>query len=285
MTDRPAAAPWIDEVEWSPTGPPWHAMGLARIDEADWLLPDEHRSAQLAIRRSLVASRRDAVVATVGDVAPASAEVLDAVLAWERVHRPDLAEVPVDDEEPLVAAGLRVQEDLVVMVPRGGRYHLDAAIVCFPSHWRLGDKVGGSAADVHGPVPGYEAELAERVDRFLDRIRPGVLVARRNWSVHGSDELYAPVPPASPPPIEVDRVPLALWLRSERQTLRRLPESGAVLFTIRVQQAPFAAFEHHRAAASRLAARLEVQPREITEMNGLAPHREAVLRWLASLAR
>ena len=87
------------------------------------------------------------------------------------------------------------------------------------------------------------------------------------------------------PPIEVDRVPLALWLRSERQTLRRLPESGAVLCTIRVQQAPFAAFEHHRAAASRLAARLEVQPREITEMNGLAPHREAVLRWLASLAR
>ena len=36
------------------------------------------------------------------------------------------------------------------------------------------------------------------------------------------------------------RCPTRLWLRSERQTLRRLPATGAVLFTIRVQQTPFA---------------------------------------------
>jgi hypothetical protein len=28
------------------------------------------------------------------------------------------------------------------------------------------------------------------------------------------------------------------WIRSERQTLRVLPETGAILFTIRVQMAP-----------------------------------------------
>ena len=29
-----------------------------------------------------------------------------------------------------------------------------------------------------------------------------------------------------------------MWIRSERQTLRRLPRSGAILFTIRIQLAP-----------------------------------------------
>ena len=56
-----------------------------------------------------------------------------------------------------------------------------------------------------------------------------------------------------------------------------------VLFTIRVQQAPFAAFEQHPAAAETLAERIDAQPAELTAMNGLAPHREVVTRWLRSL--
>ena len=44
-------------------------------------------------------------------------------------------------------------------------------------------------------------------------------------------------------PLATDDVGSQLWLRSERQTLRKLAGSGAVLFTIRVQQVPF---EAHR---------------------------------------
>ena len=172
----------------------------------------------------------------------------------------------------------------MLMVPHADGYHLDAAVLCFPSHWRLLDKLGGSATAIHGPVPRYEDDLAEKVDRVLDRLRPGVIVARRNWSVHGDDELHAPIPPEDPDPVAVGAVGEELWLRSERQTLRRLPESGAVLFTIRVQQAPFTAFGDHRAAARRLADRLDAQPAELTEMNGLAPHRSAVVTWLRRCA-
>jgi hypothetical protein len=244
---------WIDEVAWPAEGPPWLAMGLGRIPEAAWLLPDERREVELAERHRLLAERRDEVVGDVGGTDEAAAEVLDLVLAWEREHRPDLATVEVDGAEaPLVAAAGRVQEDLVLMVPREGAHHLDAAVLCFPSHWRLADKLGGSALAIHGPVPRYEDDLAERVDRFLDRLRPDVIVARRNWSVHDSDALFSPDPPADPTPVAVAEVPDALWLRSERQTLRALPRSGAVLFTIRVQQTPFRAFEAHRASPSPL---------------------------------
>ncbi|HWJ61208.1 MAG TPA: DUF3445 domain-containing protein [Acidimicrobiales bacterium] len=276
---------WIDEVAWPVEGPPWLAMGLARIQERDWLLPDDRRAAELAQRADLLDQRHDEVFAALAGTGAASAEVLALVLAWEGDHAPQHAAAPVDPaRHPLEAAGRRVQEDLVVMAPRGGSYHLDAAVLCFPSHWRLLDKLGGSALEIHGPVPRYEDELADKVDRFLDRMRPGVIVARRNWSVHGDDELHAPVPPADPRPVVVDEVPDRLWLRSERQTLRRLPESGAVLFTIRVQQAPFAAVADRPAAAVRLADRLDAQPGDLTAMNGLAPHRDAVVTWLRRAA-
>lgn len=281
MTERG----WIDEIAWPADGPPWLAMGLTRITEDAWLVPDEHRDAELAQREHLLDDRADEVFVAVAGTGAASAEVLDLVRAWERAYAPELAGRPVDRRQhPLEAAGRRTQEDLVVMAPHADGYHLDAAVLCFPSHWRLLDKVGGSAAAIHGPVPHYADELAEKVDRFLDRLRPGVLVARRNWSVHGDEALHAPIPPVDPTPVEVDEVADALWLRSERQTLRRLPASGSVLFTIRVQQAPFAAFRSHPAAAGRLADRLSVQPAELTAMNGLTPHRDAVIAWLRRTA-
>lgn len=280
-----APHPWIEEVAWPADGPPWLAMGLGRIAERDWLLPDADRERDLALRARLLADRYDEVVGDVGGTEVAAQEVLDAVLGWERAHRPDLAAEPADLEGgPLEAAARRVQEDLVIMGRHPDSHHLDAAVLCFPSHWRLRAKLGGSTTAIHGPVPGYREELASKVDRFLDRLRPDVLVARRNWSVHDSDALFSPDPPVDPVPCSVDDVAEGLWLRSERQTLRVLPRSGSVLFTIRVQQASFAAFAHHRAAAARLARRLAVQPEALTEMNGLAPHRDAVLAWLQRVA-
>ncbi len=284
MTGAPSVPGWVDELAFPADGPPWLAMGLARIDDARWLLPDEHRDAELALRASLLAERHDEVMGALPGTEAAGAEVLDLVLAWERAQRPELADVPVaDGVHPLEAAGRRTQEDLVVMVPRDGAHHLDAAVLCFPSHWRLADKLGGSALAIHGPVPGYEAELSAKVDRFLDRLRPDVLVARRNWTVHRTPDLFAPVPDGPPGPAGV-AVPEGCWLRSERQTLRALPRAGAVLFTIRVQQAPLAVLAGRPALAAELAARVRAQPRALTEMNGLASIEDRLLAWIDDVA-
>lgn len=279
------APSWLDELAFPAEGPPWLAMGLTRITDADWLLADERRDDELAERHRLLAGRHGEVVGVLPGTEAAGAEVLALVLGWERDHRPDLADERVaTGVHPLESAARRTQEDLAVMVPHADGYHLDAAVLCFPSHWRLADKLGGSALAIHGPVPGYADDLAAKVDRFLDRLRPGVLVARRNWSVHDDPALFAPDAPTNPRPAVVDEVAHRFWLRSERQTLRRLPETGAVLFTIRVQQAPLAALAEHRAVRTALAARVSAQPPELTEMNGLAAHRDAMLNWLTRAA-
>jgi hypothetical protein len=274
------APSWFDELVLPADGPPWLHMGLSRTGDDDWLRPDERRDGDLVEKARLLAERHDEVFAAEPGTEAAADETLELVRGWLAEHTPHLAPPTIPEGiHPLEAAGRLVQEDLCLMVDRDGAPHLDAACLCFPSHWRLADKIGRPAAQVHGPVPRYDSELAVRVDRYLTRLPVDVIGVRRNWMVHDTPALFAPVPPAQP---QAER-PEDLWLRSERQTLRRLPRSGAVLFTIRVQQAPFTALAARPDVAAALAARIRAQPAELTEMNGLAPYRDAVLRFLKAI--
>jgi hypothetical protein len=147
--------------------------------------------------------------------------------------------------------------------------------------WRLPDKLGLPLAEVHGPVPAYADELAARVDRFLDRLAPDRPVWRRNWLVHECDELHLPAPP--PPPPHPPRVPDGLWLRSERQTLRRLPSTGAVLFTIRTQQVPLAVVARRPDVAARLAAAIRAWSDDLVAYRSAARWRDATVAWLSGV--
>ena len=183
---------------------------------------------------------------------------------------------------PLVEAAARqVAEDLCLLLPRDGRWVLAAGCVCFPSHWRLADKLGQPLAAVHAPVPHYADELAARVDRFLDRLAPGRGAWRRNWLIHTDDRLFAPRPAPPPdPPLTVDDAGPRLWLRSERQTLRRLPGSGAVVFTIRTQQAPLAVVAARPDLRARMAAAVASWSDLLVAYRGGEAVRGPLLGWL-----
>jgi dimethylamine monooxygenase subunit A len=171
---------------------------------------------------------------------------------------------------PLERAAVRVEEDLCVLVDGV----LVAGCVCFPSHWQLKDKIGRHLTDVHARVPGYDAELASKVDSFLRRLTPHTVVGRRNFTIHERPDLYAPV---VPPPMEVP--PAEQWLRSERQTLRRLPRSEAVLFTIRTQQVQLQHIDE--VTRRRLAARLRAEPADLIAYRNLTDRLPALVAWLS----
>jgi hypothetical protein len=289
-----AAPGWLDQLDLRADGPPWLAMGLRKGDDDGWLVADGERDVELAEKERLLAERWDDVVHLGEGTEEAGVEVRDLVDAWIETHPAELGGVGARNraptppssggEHPLVAAARMVQEDLCLMVPRAGpdgvvRHHLDAAVLCFPSHWRLRDKAGGSATAIHGPVPTYADDLADRVDRYLARLRPDVIGVRRNWSIHDSPALHAPERPE--PPATTD--PPRLWLRSERQTLRALPRSGVVLFTIRVQQCRFATLAERPDVAAALAARLRAHPPALVAMNGLEGRLAPVVSWLDRL--
>ena len=238
------APAWLDELPLEP-GPPWLAMATRNLALGDWLIVDEDRDRDLVRKQVLLAERHPQVFAALHTpaVAAASVEVLELVLAATGVDA-----VP-PDLHPLDAAGRLVQEDLCLMVLRDSAPHLDAASLCFPSYWRLAEKLGRPMADVHGPVAHYGEELAAKVDTFLQRLRADRPVWRRNWSIHDDPSYFLP----DPTPPRAATPPDGLYLRSERQTLRRLTNADVVLFTIRTQQVPLSVLGERPDIAHRFA--------------------------------
>jgi len=223
--------------------------GLAPVAPGDWLRVDEVYAEQMAYRDHLIATRRDRVHALAETARPAALELLDAVLAevlakpgfsrdGAAVIRPDGVRIVLDRDDPLVTAGRLVQEDLVIMQkPEGGAEHLlTGAILCFPASWTLSEKVGRPLTAIHVPVPVYDAGIAARVQRLFDGLQPGRAIWRGNNFVYADPELHQPRREGEerPAPDGAGR-----WLRVERQVLARLPETGAVAFTIHTYVVPF----------------------------------------------
>ncbi|HVT77244.1 MAG TPA: DUF3445 domain-containing protein [Acidimicrobiales bacterium] len=244
------------------------AMGT-RVLDGPLFLRDEDFGRDMAEKRRLLTERHEEVFAALD---------MPAVRA---ASREVLALTGTDDDDgrhPLDAAGRRVQEDLCLLVLRDGAPHLDAASLCFPSYWRLADKLGRALADVHAPVPHYRDRLAERVDSFLTRLAPGRAVWRRNWSIHDDPTYFLPT--ATPPRVHLT-VPDDLYLRSERQVLWRLATPHTVLFTIRTQQVPLAALATRPDVARRLATVIDGWSPDLVAYKG-GHGASAARAWLAS---
>ena len=89
--------------------------------------------------------------------------------------------------------------------------------------------------------PSYAERLGKPVDRFIGLLVPDRPVWRLNWSLTNDPTLFQPVGHGrrdTDPDITPENVGRRIFLRVERQTLRRLPRTGAVLFTIRTHQRP-----------------------------------------------
>ena len=189
----------------------------------------------------------------------------------------------VPDYDPLELAGRLVQEDLCLIELPDGVPFLTAAVLCFPSRWLLHEKLGRPLAEVHAKVPLYGERLARPVDRFMAHVRPGHIAARLNWSLMDDPTLFQPTGKwrtAFDATITAGNAGERLYLRVERQTLRRLPTTGAVLFGIRVHVYPLAKVVTSPEIAARLASAVRALPADMAHYKSLPMFRSALLAWL-----
>lgn len=275
---------------------PWRlSMGLNALDLRHWLLLDGRHGEEIEQRRHLLEAQLGEVHAMLPEAHDAAGEVLELAAGWLVEHHPERFErtgdlmrergstrqVALDDPLPLRAAGRLVQEDLCLMQKRAdGAYALTAACLCFPAHWRLSEKLGLSLASIHAPVPGFAARLAAPVDRVLAGLAVERPVWRANWSV--VDDPALPQPQRGQPvqDLSAGNAGHKLWLRVERQTLRRLPRTGAVLFTIRTFVRPLAELAAEPGTAAALAARLREMDPGMAAYKALPGIMDALLGWL-----
>ena len=231
-------------------------IGLTQLDEAQWLEEDENLIPYLDEKLSLYKALSDRVLVEDEGTREAQGEVLATVQAHVLKHFPALYRrdgntmhiagqhhVQLDDapRSPIAIAGLLVQEDLVLMRKSADGWKLAAASLCFPSAWNLLEKFKRPLHEIHKPVPGFGTGTrnAELIERMFDNLDPSRIVLRWNWSLHGDAVLYHPHS-NSGPALRFGDGDLRgrVIIRLERQTLRKLPKSGDILFTIRIHLDP-----------------------------------------------
>lgn len=197
-------------------------MGLVKLEEHEWLDP----KADLSARAVGFGTWPEAVQLT--QAAQAPGREIAAMLGAQGA---------------LSDAALAVHEDLCLLTKREGEdvYRLIGAAVAWPSDWHPAEKIGLPLRALHAPIAGYEEQLASGVDRFMATLKPGPIYGRCNWFIAPTgDRRWLAERPAAEAFAHVapENAGETLFVRSERQTLRRLPQTGAILFTIGIYVEP-----------------------------------------------
>ena len=222
---------WLDEIDLDVTGPPV-SMGVRKLGNRPWTFTDAFTKDELALKLQLSKDMsKEVFIATNETELPGKAVL-------ELIKKSGVKVLNSYSGHSLQKAGLSVQEDLCLMNRTSEGWLLKAASLCFPSRWKLREKIGKNMIHIHGPVEGYEEHLSKRVNNFFDRLG-NEPVWRRNWFIHPDNSLYQPQrPPNGDPIIGFGEIGKKLFVRSERQTLQLLEIPGWILFTIRVQRTP-----------------------------------------------
>lgn len=198
-------------------------------------------------------------------------------------------------ENPMQMAGRMVQEDLALMFEGSdGQYYLLAGSILLPGFWRLEDKFGMALSEIHtsGDVPGFKTKLEKGMMNFFRRVQPGNPVVRNNyfiqvdsnlaWSDSLGDEDGQGIGWFT---AEKNRAVQHHWFRSERQTLRRLPRSGAVLFTIRTYFHPIVEVAREPGVPGRLAAAIRSWGDDVANYKGRERYQDTLLEYLDRMHR
>ncbi|MFT7595473.1 MAG: hypothetical protein ACI8R4_002802 [Paracoccaceae bacterium] len=202
----------------------------------DWLVEDEALAGQMALRDQLLQQSRDAVLAMDDSARLAAEELLDMVLglvcpvATDVVTRSDGVEVAINRSDPMGTLGRLVQEDLCILQKSGDEHILTGAVLCFSTSWMLEEKFMHPLIGIHQTVDEYDGGMAARVQRLFDGVQPGRPLWRFNALWYQDPSLHQPrsihARRDHPNDGEGD------FLRSERQCILRLPQTGAVVFSI-----------------------------------------------------
>ncbi len=203
------------------------AIGLSKLDESSWLQPDP----DLAARAEGFAAYPEGIQRSPEGEAPE--RELAAMLGLAG---------------GLPEAAQAHHEDMCLLTLRPGdeQYRLVGAAVAWPSDWTPADKTGLPLRALHAPIQGYEEQLASGVDNFMAKLKPGAIYGRCNWFIAATgDRRWVAEPPEKAfAHVSPENAGETLFVRSERQTLRRLPETGAILFTIGIYVSPLGELSH-----------------------------------------
>jgi hypothetical protein len=291
-------------------GPFRWRLALRPLDLSDWIQIGDDYDHEMAAKTDVLRDHHDTVVATIDGIEPEAAEILEHLCDHLCATRPDWFaregnEIvnrrrgerwpvsPGDDGSwalhPLDIAGRLVQEDLALLVNREAGLVFGGGSVCFPNRWDLSSKLGLTMAEVHAPVDRLNEQLQDPIDSFFGRLSVDKPFWRLGWGVLDTDDPYQPMDGTAsvPPPIPAIGDPSTgdrLFLRVERETLRRFPRTDCVLFTIRTYIRPLSHLVERPQDAGRLAEALSQLPDDVRDYKRTTELTAAAVHWLSEVS-
>lgn len=193
-------------------------------------------------------------------------------------------------EDPMTTSARLIQDDLALMIERpDGDYYLLAGAILLPGFWRLQDKFGMRLSEIHtsGDVPQYKEKLEKGMMNFFRRLRPEDPVLRNNYFIQVDENLAwsDSIGPEDSEEVswntaQKDKALEQHFFRSERQSLRRLPRSGAVLFTIRTYFEPITEIVKEPYVPGRLASAIRSWGDDVSRYKGKEKYEGVLLEFL-----
>ena len=253
-----------------------HRLGTFPVEIANWLLRDAEFDLTVQLKKKLLATRRSEVVGLQPGGEDVAQEAAQLVSQWAGV---ELSSTGIN---ALVDASLLVADDLAVLQPvksqdGSEQLLLNAAVVCCPSRWMLSEKMGHNMLAIHEPVAKYADHVGAAVDTYFQRLTVEKPVWRSNWIIQDHPALFQPQIPSGP----LVKTPDELWIRMERQTLRRLPKTGGILFTIRGYQQPLPEYlSRSKQIAQDTRTLVERLPDDVAQYKSVLKYRPAIMTWI-----
>ncbi|KAI8662432.1 hypothetical protein LRP88_06643 [Fusarium phalaenopsidis] len=283
-------------------------MGLRTVSAEEWIELDSDFPKYHADKKARIEERGEKCVATHPDAYPAAIELLQELTEYLPARYPTLFErTPVgiknkwsgEDfniverplaEDPMAICARLVQDDLALMIERpDGQYYLMAGAVLLAGFWRLSDKYGMSLSDIHysGDVPHFKEKLETGMCKFFKRLKCESVYCRNNyflqvddslawsWSIGSEDD-----PVVSWSTAQKDKAIEHHMFRSERQSLRRLPKTGAIVFTIRTYFHPVTDIVKEDYVPGRLASAVRSWDDKVSNYKGKEKYGGVLLEYL-----
>ena len=283
-------------------------LGLRPFSPSGWITIEADYATVMREKRERLRAYRDQYYCALASSLPAQRELRERVVAHLLQDHPrhfrrrgavvassgDSFECDLGDDsvEPLLQLSQLIEEDFMLIEEVDGKPLISAASNVYSSSGRLVSSVGRAIAWAHEPVPKLTAALGPRIDRIIDSVHAATPGERYNWQVTplGSvffprDNPHAANAAAMHEALEIlraepERAGEILWIRVERQTLSRLPESRAVAFSLHTYSDPLASIQDDADSVRAMLALLRSYAPERLKYSEMDIIREPLMAWL-----
>ncbi|KAK9477141.1 hypothetical protein V1514DRAFT_134742 [Lipomyces japonicus] len=285
-------------------------MGIRNLQWDDWIELDNEWPIYHKRKLERLEERGDELLKTGAEAFDAAIELLEEFRQYLPARYPTLfkkTDVGINNLEtgesfdikeltitgpldPMEIVAKLLQDDLAIMMPGDdGQYYLRAGCVLLAGFWRLKDKFGMPLSEIHtsGDVPQFKEKLQVSMERFFTRMRVDKPVVRNNYFIQTDEDLgwSAAIGPEDSNEIGWDAATQAtdvsrLHFRSERQSLRRLPKSGAIVFTIRTYFVPIIKIAKEPYVPGRLANGVRAWAEDVAVYKGKRKYDDLLLKFL-----